>query len=195
MGSGWQPELRFDFGVSRVEHSIMRSYTTVQKVESLMVAIGKSSVGEGRIYFTGGVSAVLCGWRETTIDVDVKFDPEPKGIFESIPALKERLDVNIELAAPDQFIPPLRGWRDRSRFIAQHGNVEFYHYDFYSQALAKIERGHRRDACDVASMLESNLVEESRLWELFLEIESDLIRFPSIDPEVFRQRVFALTHE
>ena len=65
--------------------------------------------------------------------------------------LKDRLDVNIELASPDDFIPALPGWQERSTFIAQVGKVTFLHYDFYAQALAKIERGHDFDLSDVRS--------------------------------------------
>ena len=70
--------------------------------------------------------AVLMGWRETTLDMDIKLDPEPRGIFEQIPRIKDELDVNIELAAPDQFIPELPRWRERSQFIDKFGQVEFY---------------------------------------------------------------------
>lgn len=133
------------------------------------------------------------GWRETTLDMDIKLDPEPRGIFEQIPRIKDELDVNIELAAPDQFIPELPRWRERSQFIDKFGQVEFYHYDFYSQALAKLERNHARDTSDVGGMLRLDLIEKSRLWDLFLEVESKLIRYPSIDPSAFRGRVADLT--
>ena len=67
------------------------------------------------------VSAVLMGWREMTLDVDLKADPEPAGFFEALPRLKDELDINIELASPDQFVPALPGWVERSPFIADHG--------------------------------------------------------------------------
>lgn len=173
----------------------MRSPTNAGKVEQLMEAIGKSHAGEGRIYFTGGASAVLIGWRGTTIDMDLKLDPEPSGIFEAIPRLKNELDVNIELASPDQFIPELPAWRDRSQFIAKHGKVEFYHYDFYSQALAKIDRSHQRDISDVTSMIDHGLIQTARLADLFAQIEPQLIRFPAIDPDDFRRKVESITHD
>lgn len=43
--------------------------------------------------FHGGI-ALLLGWRETTIDVDLKFDPEPAGVFVAIPGLKRALHIN-----------------------------------------------------------------------------------------------------
>ena len=146
----------------------------------------------GQVYFAGGVSAVLLGWREMTMDVDLKADPEPAGFFESLPRLKDELDINIELAAPDQFVPTLAGWRERSLFIAQHGPLTFHHYDFYSQALAKIERGHARDRHDVEQMLASGLVLPARLLELFAEAEPRLARYPAIDAPSLRARVMAV---
>lgn len=157
-----------------------------------MRELGASVASEGRIFFTGGVSAVLLGWRETTLDVDLKADPEPVGFFESLPSLKEELDINIELASPDQFVPPLPDWLERCRSIARHGKLEFFHYDFYSQALAKIERAHARDRRDVAHMLESGLVQPQKLGELFSVIEPLLIRYPALDANELRSRVSAI---
>ena len=119
-----------------------------EKLAKLMDSLGRSAKGPGRIYFVGGASALLIGWRDLTIDVDIKLDPEPAAIFEAIARLKENLDVNIELASPEQFIPPLPGWRDRSLYIDRRGEVDFFHYDFYGQALAKIERSHGKDIED-----------------------------------------------
>ena len=131
----------------------MRAETSVNKINRFMVELGKAVRSPGRIYFTGGVTAVLLGWRETTLDVDLKTDPEPQGFFEVLPGLKDTLDINIELAAPDDFIPTLPEWRERSTHIATHGPLSFYHYDFYSQTLSKIERFHTRDQGDVQQML------------------------------------------
>ena len=167
----------------------MRSQASADKIIALMEALGREVTGNGRIYLTGGATALLHGWRDSTVDVDLKADPEPTGWFEAIATLKDNLDVNIELAAPDQFIPALPGWKDRSRHIAQHGRLEFYHYDFYSQALAKLERGHARDLADVQAMLERQLIAPAQLWELFLAVEPLLIRFPGITASLFRESV------
>ena len=147
--------------------------------------------GEGRVYLTGGASAVLVGWRGLTVDVDIKLDPEPDGAFEAIALAKEALNMNIELAAPDDFIPPLPGWRKRSVFIASAEGVEFLHYDFHAQALAKIERGHEQDLRDVDAMRARNLVGPERLVALFRAIEPELIRYPALDAGYFRGQVAA----
>ena len=154
-----------------------------------MVALGDRVTGPGRIYFTGGATALLHGWRSMTVDVDLKADPEPAGFFEAIALLKDELAVNIELASPDHFIPTVPGWRERSPFISRHGSLDFHHYDPYSQTLAKLERGHARDLADVKAMRRTGLVDRAELLGLFQLIEADLIRFPALDPESFRVSV------
>lgn len=157
-----------------------------------MIRFGREVRSAGTVYFTGGVSAVLLGWREMTLDADIKADPEPAGFFEAIALLKEEVNINIELASPDDFLPALPDWRERSVFIAAHGHLTFAHYDFYGQALAKIERDHPRDRNDVAHMLASGLVKPARLLELLGMIEPRLIRFPGVSPALLRARVEAI---
>jgi hypothetical protein len=89
-------------------------------------------------------------------------------------------------------VPPLPGWRDRCQFIAEHGLLAFYHYDFYGQALAKIERAHARDRHDVGMMLQSGLVQAKKLAELFTAAEPLMIRYPALDPDELRMRVSAI---
>lgn len=166
-----------------------REASDAAKVDALMRRLGREARGPGTVYLVGGASAVLIGWRALTVDVDLKLAPEPAGVFEAMHRAKEALDINIELAAPDDFIPALPGWQERSRFIARHGSVEFRHYDFYAQALAKIERGHAQDSQDVRAMADEGLIEPRRLMGLFVAIEPDLLRYPAIDATAFRQKV------
>ena len=171
----------------------MREPTEAARVRDLMKRLGAESRGPGRIYLVGGASAVLLGWRATTVDVDLKLDPEPTGVFEAVARAKDALNINVELAAPDDFMPALPGWRERSVFIDRHGAVDFFHYDFYAQALAKIERGHERDLLDVDAMHRQELIEPDRLMALFREIQPALIRYPAIEPASFCNRVEAAT--
>jgi hypothetical protein len=167
----------------------MRELTDVDRLHALMERLGRAGKNPGEVYLTGGATAVLLGWRTTTVDVDLKFEGDSESLLQSIPRLKEDLRINVELACPSDFIPELPGWRDRSLFIARHGPLNFRHYDLYSQALAKIERNHLLDARDVAEMLTRALIERERLEKLFERIEPELHRFPAIDPASFRRRV------
>ncbi|HKU77508.1 MAG TPA: DUF6036 family nucleotidyltransferase [Pyrinomonadaceae bacterium] len=167
----------------------MRQKVSADAIDRFMKAIGRAGKTNTHIYFVGGVSAVLLGWRETTIDIDLKMVPEANEILKALPDLKERLQVNVELASPDDFIPALPGWEERSTFIGREGAIDFFHYDFYAQALAKIERGHNTDLMDVRQMIELGLIEPSRLLEFFSRIEDRLYKYPAIDAESFRSSV------
>jgi len=167
----------------------MRQKVTAARLEEFMKALGSGVSNAARVYLVGGASSVLLGWRDSTIDVDLKLVPENDEILRKLPSLKERLQLNIELASPDDFIPQLPGWQERSRFIRQEGKLTFLHYDFYAQALAKIERGHEIDLQDVSDLLKSDLIEPKRLLELFSQIEDLLYRYPSLDAPSFRRAV------
>lgn len=134
-------------------------------------------------------TAVLNGWRETTVDIDLSFVPDRDDLYRSIPEIKEKLHINVEMAAPSDFIPALPGWEDRSKFICREGKVDFFHYDIYSQALSKIERGHEKDIRDVQSMIKDGLIEPQKLLELFEAIEPFLYKYPAIDPKSFSDAV------
>jgi hypothetical protein len=167
----------------------MRQKVTAERLEEFMKALGSGVTEAARVYLVGGASSVLLGWRDSTIDVDLKLVPENDEILRRLPSLKERLQLNIELASPDDFIPQVPGWQERSRFIRQEGKLTFLHYDFYAQALAKIERGHEIDLQDVNDLLKSNLIESKRLLELFSQIEEELHKYPALDAPSFRRAV------
>ncbi len=156
-----------------------------------MRELGRAARHEASIYFTGGATAVLLGWRATTLDADLRIVPDSDPLLSEIPRIKESLRLSIELAAPSDFIPELPGWQERSLYIAREGRVSFYHYDLYSQALAKIERGHAQDHTDVGEMMARGLVEPARLLTYFEAIEPVLYRYPAVSPEKFRAEVQA----
>src|SRR6185369_1870055 len=95
----------------------MRRKVTIETLKEFMRELAAAAKSPGKVYFTGGATALLLGFREQTIDIDLKLDPEPGGVFEAIAMLKNRLNLNVELASPDDFIPSVADWRQRSRPI------------------------------------------------------------------------------
>ncbi len=156
-----------------------------------METLGGEAASPARVYFTGGATAVLVGWRESTIDVDVKLVPESDRLLQAIARLKDSLQINVELAAPSDFIPVKPGWEDCSPFIASEGALAFHHFDLYAQAIAKVERGHSQDLEDVREMVARNFVDPARALEYFSAIEHELYRYPALDPLSFRRSVEA----
>jgi hypothetical protein len=169
----------------------MRPPVDKSRIRALAVELGRVARQPVRIYLTGGSTAVLEGWRQATVDVDLRFEPETEELLRAIPALKESLGVNIELASPPDFIPELPGWRERSPHVFREGRVDVHHFDPYSQALSKIERGFEQDLTDVRAMMQRGLVNRSRLRELYDAIEPELYRYPAIDPLAFRRKLDA----
>jgi hypothetical protein len=167
----------------------MRELADEVHIEQFMRALGRAATVEGRVYLTGGATAVLHGWRASTIDVDIKVIPDRDEILREIPKLKEDLNLNVELAAPSDFIPVPTGWEERSPLIRREGKISFHHFDPVAQALAKAERGHEQDLRDVEEMIASGLVDPADALAQFESIEPELYRFPAIDPASFRRSV------
>lgn len=167
----------------------MRDPADLKRIESFMAALGDWARESSRVYLTGGATAVLHGWRASTIDVDVKFAPERDELFRAVHELKERLHLNVELASPADFIPVRNDWEERSPFITRRGSISFHHFDLCAQALAKIERNHDQDRKDVVEFLARGLVSREELTTYFEAIAPEIYRFPALDEASFRRRV------
>jgi hypothetical protein len=126
---------------------------------------------------------------------NIKLIPDRDEILREIPRLKDALNLNIELAAPSDFIPLPAGWEDRSPLIRKEGKLSFHHFDLVAQALSKIERGHEQDIHDVKEMVAAGLVNPEEALIQFKAIEPELYRFPAIDPVTFRKAVEELFSE
>ena len=167
----------------------MRDAADAERIARLARELGWVVAPGTRMYLTGGATAVLEGWRDSTVDVDVRFEPDSDDALSRIRDLKEELSLNVELASPLDFLPPLPAWQERSRFRFREGNLEVFDFDPYSQALSKLQRGFELDLGDVESMVQSDQVEPERLLELFESIEGELFRFPAVDPSSLRAAV------
>lgn len=173
----------------------MRNGADAEQIGRLARELGRVVSPGTRMYLTGGATAVLEGWRVSTVDIDVRFEPDSDDALSRIRDLKEELSLNVELASPLDFLPPLPQWRDRCRFRFREGNLEVFDFDPYSQALSKLARGFDLDLEDVQSMIDSRQVEPRELLELFGAIEPELFRFPAVDPATLRAAVESLVQE
>lgn len=170
----------------------MRRLATAERISAFFRRLGRVAHLPTTAYVTGGTTAVLLGWRESTIDVDLKFVPDRGDLLRAIPGLKEELELNIELASPDDFIPVRPGWEDRSPWQTTEGLLTVRHFDLVAQALAKIERGHERDLADVAAMIERALVDPLAVRAAFEWIVPEMIRYPAVDVASFRRSLDAM---
>jgi hypothetical protein len=157
-----------------------------------MQELSRRAPGRGpyRVYFVGGGTAVHAGWRESTIDADLYSDTDQ--VFSEVQAIKEHLQINIEFARPEDFVPALARTADRHVFIARVGKVSFYHYDPYAQLLSKVVRGFRRDMEDARRFLDSGWVDAARFRSLVSGIpDAAYARYPALSREAVRHAVDA----
>ena len=135
--------------------------------------------GRYRVFFVGGGTAVHAGWRESSVDADLYSDTE--AVFRDIQGVKERLDLNIEFARPEDFVPALKGTEDRHVFIETIDHVSFYHYDPYAQLLTKVVRGFNRDLEDAQALVRSGMVDGKRFRDLVTAIPAAAYaRYPAL---------------
>jgi hypothetical protein len=149
-----------------------------------MKALARSARGRRsyRVYFVGGGTAVLLGWRDSTIDADLSSDREE--VFRDIQRIKERLRLNVEFVRPEDFVPALARTDDRHVFIETIGKVGFYHYDPYAQLLSKVVRGFRQDLLDAEKFLAGGMVDAQRFRALVRRIpESAYSKYPALSRE------------
>lgn len=170
----------------------LRELADAERISRVVRELGRVVPAGTRMYLTGGATAVLEGWRPSTVDVDVRFEPDAEAALRRIARLKDELSVNIELASPLDFLPALPEWRERSRFRLRDGNLEVFDFDLYSQALSKLQRGFDLDLADVDAMVETGQVNPTKLLSLYEEIEEELFLFPAVDPQTLRSAVESL---
>jgi hypothetical protein len=167
----------------------MRRPLDPDRLRSVLEALGRACRGPGVLYLAGGATALLEGWRDATVDLDLRLDPEPAGVFAAIASVKEELQVNVELASPADFLPELPDWRERSPFVGRFGPVEVRHYDLRAQTLAKLARGFDRDLADARAMLERGLVTCAALRAALAQMEPRLERYPRVSGPELRRRL------
>ena len=130
----------------------------------------------------------------TLIDLALEIANEDHSAFIAIVReLKEKLALNIEEASPADFIPLPAGYRERGQYVGRYGQLDVFHFDVYSTALSKIERGNENDFADVLALLQTDRLEMSKLEQYFAEI---LLRYATEslkqDPIEFQRKFAAL---
>src|ERR1043165_7442925 len=99
----------------------MRRKLTKETLKQFMQELGAAAKSPGKVYLTGGATALLLGFREQTIDIDLKLGRDPAGVFEPVAVLKNALDLNGEVASPADFCRAPSDWRERSQPIGTFG--------------------------------------------------------------------------
>lgn len=151
----------------------MRQNVNAARIEEFLHTLGKEVNFACTLYLVGGTSLVYFGLRNQTIDIDLSFEVGDKyhqDLINIIRRLKEKMDLNVEEANPGDFIPLPSGWKERSIFIRRFGSVDVFHFDLYSVALSKIERGNEVDLEDVVALVQNGKISWETLRTFYEEI-------------------------
>src|SRR5438128_2045596 len=144
----------------------LRQPVSRERIDGFLRWLGNHYRHPARLYLVGGTSVVYEGLRSQTMDIDLAIEVSAGNHGDLLTVLREArdtLDINIEEAAPSDFIPLPAGYAERHQFIGRFGEVDVFHFDLYSMALSKIERGRQQDQMDVIALLKSNRLKWDRL--------------------------------
>jgi hypothetical protein len=67
----------------------VRELADDERIRRFMRALGEAAPRDGDFFLTGGATAVLLGWRATTLDVDVKLEPEQDELLLALTRIKD----------------------------------------------------------------------------------------------------------
>ncbi len=161
----------------------MRVEVTAERLRRFMTELAATAPRnrDGSVYLVGGGTAVLMGWRASSIDVDVF--SEDDATFAKIQTIKERLQINVELVRPEHFVPALEGTSQRHVFVERIAPVSFYHYDPYAQLLSKVVRGFARDLEDALNFVRTGWVDLTKLRALVVDVpKGRYASYPQLSP-------------
>ena len=65
----------------------MREIADRARTEAFLAALAREAATATQVFVVGGTSAVLVGWRESTIDIDLVIRPESDAMLRAIPEL------------------------------------------------------------------------------------------------------------
>ena len=97
------------------------------------------------------------------------------------------MQINVEPVSAEKFIPLPSQWMAQSKWIGRYGTVDGFYFDFYSIALAKIQRGNTRDINDVKLLLQEKVITLQGLDDAYNEILPQVGKVPykKLDPKQF----------
>ena len=169
----------------------MRPRVNKQKIDQFLRDVGRGYQRGPviRLYLVGGAELVHAGIRAgDTQDIDLEISDG--NLASVIRQVGQRLNVNVEFAAPGDFLPLPSQWEVMSQYVGRYGQVDVFYFDFYSLALSKIERGSSRDITDVELLVRQGVVTLPELDSAFGEVVAKMGQgaYFKLDPTTFTQK-------
>ncbi len=171
----------------------MRQRTDQARLTRFLNALGGRMRRPVRLYLVGGSVLIDLGFRESTLDIDYVADADDPAVLaeleQAVRALKDELDVNVELASPADFLPIPPSVLGRSRFVGQYGQLSVYYYHLPSLVIAKAARGLEQDMADAEWLISSGEVAWSDIEATWHEVIASPTGWMRHEPAAVEQRL------
>lgn len=157
----------------------MRPPIDRKRVHTFLVRLGIEFRHPARLYLVGGTTMVYEGLRDQSLDIDISYevaDHLDAEFSDCIRRMKDTMQLNVEYASPGDFIPLPAGWHDRAKFVGRFGQIDVFHFDLYSTALSKIERGREGDFQDVLALLSDSQIDLGELRAAYINIMPRMLK-------------------
>lgn len=178
----------------------MRPSVDKSTIEQFLRTFGQNYRKAGRLYLAGGAALVHAGIRSgVTLDIDVQV--VSGDMLQVIDQMKQKLNINIKIASPKDFMPVPNQWEAMSQYVGRYGQTEVFYFDFYSIALSKIDRANTRDLQDVQLLVQRGIITLHELDIAFQDVLAQAqtsqgrARYPRFDPNVFAARYQAIRRQ
>jgi len=151
----------------------LRPAVSRDRINAFLRRLGQDFRQPVRLYLVGGTSIVYEEYRQQTLDIDVALEvnaDQHAALIRALREIKDSLAINIEEVSLADFIPLPSGYEQRHEYIDRFGQVDVFHFDWYSTALSKIERGRRQDLQDVLALLQHGRIGWDQLESQYHEI-------------------------
>src|SRR5258705_2141519 len=102
----------------------LRQPVSRERIEEFLRWLGAHYRRRARLFLVGGTTVVYEGLRRQTMDIDLAIEVAADDHAALLAILREArntLDINIEEAAPSDFIPLPAGYAERHQFIGRYG--------------------------------------------------------------------------
>ena len=149
-----------------------------QRVDRTRITVFLQRLGErfrhpARVYLVGGATMVFAALRPQTLDIAVVLEVSADAhsdLIRAIRKLKDELSVNVEEASPGDFIPLPAGYASRHEYVGRFGQIDVWHFDLYSTALSKVERGRVQDIEDMLALFSAGRLAWNTLDACFQDV-------------------------
>ena len=130
----------------------------IEEVRNFVNRLSQKYSKQVKLYLIGGSALCFFGSPRRTVDIDCVIDSATKEFKDTIVAVANELQVEVEIIPIAEFIPLPLNAAARHHHVEKFGSIEVFIFDPYSIALSKLSRGFDTDIQDVLFLLQRGII-------------------------------------